>query len=154
MDNFNLPRKLTQAEVDTITANLAANKAIFEAANWFLPVPDGNKVSALGDKGTAYVDDAREILEQNQADLGSFVSLSDFQNADDVHDQAQELEDLMLDSLVAPHNVSLIAGAAAKKYADDEYNVLKGLERLNTKWKAAVERLSARYKRSKENPAS
>lgn len=146
MDNLNIPRLLTSAELTQIKANNAANKTIFEAAGWFVPVPDGRTLSEMGDKSQAYVDDARDILEQNQAELGALVPLAAFKNADDVHDQAQEIEDELIEILVAPTNVSLIAGAAAKKYADDEYNILKGLERVNTKWKAAVERLGARYK--------
>ena len=156
MDNFNIPRKLTDAEVATIKANNDATKAIFVAAGWFIPVPDAREVSALGDKGEAYVDDALDILENNQGDLGGFINLAQFEAADDVYDQAQEIEDEILENLTAPHNVSLIAGAAAKKIADDEYSVLKGLERLNTKWKASVSRLAARYKGQgpqKKNPA-
>lgn len=152
MIEFPIPRKLTATELQAVQTNNAANRAIFEDAGWFVPIPDGQKMSELGDKSVAYVDDARDILVQNQAELGAFIPVDKFIEADDVHDQAQLIEDEMHEILVAPTNVSMVAGAVAKGYADDEYNLLKGLERVSSKWKAAVERLAARYERGPRTP--
>ncbi len=152
MTEFPIPRKLTAAELQTVQSNNAANRANFEAAGWFIPIPSGQNMSELGDKTVAYVNDARDILVQNQGELGGFISVDKFIEADDVHDQAQLIEDEMHEILAAPTNISMVAGAAAKKYADNEYDLLKGLERVSAKWKSAVERLAARYERGPRAP--
>ena len=146
MDNFTLPRKLSDAELAEIVTMKAREKEIYTAAGWFLPIPDGHDLSPLGDKTVAYVNDGREILDENEAELSAFLNKAELDSADDLHDQAQKIEDLAIENLVAPHNVSLISGAAAKKLVDNEYSVLKSLARISNKWKAAVERLGARYK--------
>ena len=152
MNQFPLPRLLTATELQTVKANHAANRAIFEDAGWFIPIPDGDKMSEMGDKSVAYVNDARDILTSNQAELGALVPLDKLVQADDLHDQAQLLEDEMRDLLVAPTNISMIAGAIAKGYADDLYNILKGLVRVSAKWVDSVKRLAARYERGPRPP--
>lgn len=153
MDNFNVPTALPPAVYDSVMQKLDEVAVLLAPFN--IPLDDTSiaRYSKLGPKTENYVNEAEAAVEANEAVLSPLMPVADFEADHKTYEQADAIEDKLLEIMVGPHNTAIVAGAASKKFADDAYTLFKGFARLNAKFKTIVEKLGERYKDNGPKPS-
>ncbi len=146
MDNLNVPAPLSDADYAEVMSLL--DQVALKVAPFNIPLDAHSlkRLSPLGERSEGYVDTAEDAASKNAASLGAAFSVSDFDKAHKTFEQADAIEDRLLQILVGPHNTALVAGSVSKKFADNAYKLFKGLARLNAKFQTIVDDLAERYK--------